>query len=341
MKPLVSILVPAYNAEPFIASTLRSALDQTWPNTEIIVVDDGSKDGTLSVARQFESSKLRVVSQANQGAAAARNHALSLSRGEFIQWLDADDLLASDKIARQMAVFEAGADRRTLLSSAWGSFYFRPARALFRENSLWCDLSPADWLVRKLGDNVFMQTGAWLVSRELTERAGQWDTRLLSDDDGEYFCRVILASREIRFIREARTMYRWSGPGSLNNIGSSRRKMHALLLSMRMHIDYLRSVEDSPRVRAACVRYLQTGLSRFFPESPDLMAEIEKLARDLGGQLEPVRFPWKYAWIESLFGSVAAKRVQGAYNHFKSKTLFEYDRVLSKLDPAPRKTSEN
>lgn len=341
MKALVSILIPAYNAGPFIAATLRSALNQTWPETEVIVVDDGSKDDTLPAARQFKSPKLRIVSQANQGAAAARNHALSLSRGEFIQWLDADDLLAPDKIARQMAVFEAGADRRTLLSSAWGSFYFRPARAVYRENSLWCDLSPADWLVRKLGDNVFMQTGAWLVSRELTERAGPWDTRMLSDDDGEYFCRVILASHEVRFIRDARALYRWSGPGSLNNIGTSRRKMEALLLSMKMHIDYLRSVEDSPRVRAACLKYLQTGLPRFFPEGRDLMVQLEDIARALGGELEPVCLTPKYAWIESMFGSAAAKRAQGTYNHIKSKALFEYDRLLSKLNPASQTLADN
>src|SRR5262249_15570247 len=95
--PLVSILIPAYNAEPWIADTLRSALAQTWPNTEIIVVDDGSRDETLKVARQFECAKLRVITHKNQGAAATRNVAFSLSRGEYIQWLDADDLLAPDK----------------------------------------------------------------------------------------------------------------------------------------------------------------------------------------------------------------------------------------------------
>ncbi|MGA9672632.1 MAG: glycosyltransferase, partial [Terracidiphilus sp.] len=75
MKPLVSILIPAYNAEKWISDTLRSALAQTYPHREIIVVDDGSKDGTLSVVQQFETDGIRVVSQANQGAAATRNAA--------------------------------------------------------------------------------------------------------------------------------------------------------------------------------------------------------------------------------------------------------------------------
>lgn len=77
MKPLVSILVPAYNAQEWLADTVRSAIGQTWDRKEIIIVDDGSKDQTLSIARQYESPSVRVVRQKNQGAAAARNTAFS------------------------------------------------------------------------------------------------------------------------------------------------------------------------------------------------------------------------------------------------------------------------
>lgn len=114
LEPLVSILIPAFNAEEWIADTLRSAIAQSWPRKEIIVVDDGSTDQTLTVARQFESDSVRVVTQENQGAAAARNKAFSLSSGEYIQWLDADDLLAPDKIARQMEVLDQCRTKRTL-----------------------------------------------------------------------------------------------------------------------------------------------------------------------------------------------------------------------------------
>src|ERR1700722_18018315 len=100
MKPLVSILIPAYNSEKWISDTLRSAIAQTWTHKEIIVVDDGSKDQTAAIARQFEADGVRVVTQKNQGAAAARNTAFGLSRGDYIQWLDADDLLSPDKISR-------------------------------------------------------------------------------------------------------------------------------------------------------------------------------------------------------------------------------------------------
>ena len=141
MKPLVSILIPAYNAAEWIAESLQSALQQTWENTEIIVVDDGSKDQTLAAARRFESSRVKVVTQKNQGAAAARNTCFSLSQGDYIQWLDADDLLGPDKIARQMAVLEQEGNKRTLLSSGWAHFIYRQNRAQFVPTALWCDLS--------------------------------------------------------------------------------------------------------------------------------------------------------------------------------------------------------
>ena len=181
MKPLVSILIPAYNAEPWIADTLRSALAQTWAGKEIIIVDDGSRDQTLSVARQFASEVVSVVTQENQGASAARNKALELCQGDYIQWLDADDLIAPDKIAKQVETSERCGNDRTLFSSAWGRFYYRIDKASFASTSLWCDLSPVEWLIRKLGQNLHMPPATWLVPRELTQAAGPWDTRLSLD----------------------------------------------------------------------------------------------------------------------------------------------------------------
>src|ERR1051326_7957528 len=100
MHPLVSLLIPAYDAERWIADTIRSALAQSWPSKEIIVVDDGSTDRTLQIAQGFASREVLVVTQPNQGASAARNRALSLCQGDYIQWLDADDLLSRSKIAK-------------------------------------------------------------------------------------------------------------------------------------------------------------------------------------------------------------------------------------------------
>ncbi len=234
MRPIVSILIPAYNVERWLADAIRSALGQTWPHKEIIVVDDGSRDRTLSVARQFASRGVSVVTQTNQGAAADRNRALSLSQGDYIQWLDADDVLATDKIAKQMEAAQEHQSKRVLFSSAWGAFMYRVSRAQFCPTPLWCDLSPVEWLLRKMGQNLHMQTATWLVSRELTEAAGPWDTRLSLDDDGEYFSRVVLASDAIRFAPDAKVFYRQPGFDRLSSIDRSDKKLESQFLSMRL-----------------------------------------------------------------------------------------------------------
>jgi len=332
MKPLVSILIPAFNAQEWITDTIKSAVGQTWPRKEIIVVDDGSRDQTLAIARQFASKEVSVVAHANQGAAAARNHAFSICQGDYIQWLDADDLLAPDKIARQMEAVDHGASKRMLLSSAWGRFMYRPQRANFVPTPLWCDLPPVEWLLRKMGQNVWMQTATWLVSRELTEAAGPWNTQLLGDDDGEYFCRVLLASNGTRFIPEARVFYRMSGTNSLSYIGRSDRKMEALFLSMQLHIGYLRSLEDSERVRAVCVRFLQDSLPWFYPDRLDIVKQAEQLAATLGGRLEVPRLSWKYAWIQKCFGWPLAKRAQILMRQRRGSMIRFWDKALSRFD---------
>jgi glycosyltransferase involved in cell wall biosynthesis len=332
MKPLVSILIPAFNAETWIADTLKSAIAQTWQRKEIIVVDDGSTDQTLTVARQFASKDLAVVTRENQGAASTRNHALSLSQGDYIQWLDADDLLSPDKVAKQMQASEECQGTRTLFSSEWGYFAYRNDRAEFSPTSLWRNLSPVEWLLRKMGENLHMQTATWLVSRELTGAAGLWDVRLLSDDDGEYFCRVILASDGIQFVPGAKVYYRITPSSRLSNVGMSDRKKYALLLSMQLHVSYIRSLEESDRVRAACMTYLQNWLLYFYPERPDLVKELEKLAASLGHQLEAPRLRRKYAWIRSLFGWGPAKFAQLALPQIKSSLLRSWDKTMYKFE---------
>ena len=330
MKPLVSILIPAFNASQWIAETITSALAQSWPRKEIIVIDDGSTDETLAIARRFSSNEVRVIAQSNQGAAATRNSLFALSRGDYIQWLDADDLLSPDKVALQMeaaAACRGGA--RTLYSSAWGHFMYRTSAAKFMPSPLWCDLTPAEWLIRKMVHDCHMQTATWLVTREQTEAAGPWDTRLLGDDDGEYFCRVKLQSQEIKFIPNAKVYYRMTNNSSrLSYIGRSHRKLEAQFLSMKLHIRYLRSVEDSPRSCAACVKYLQKYLAAFYLERSDIVEQMQELASQLGGRLKPPSARAKYTLIQKLLGWRAARSAQIVLPAIKWFLLRTWDKTL-------------
>jgi glycosyltransferase involved in cell wall biosynthesis len=309
-EPLVSILIPAHNSEDSIGDTLRSALGQTWLNTEIIVVDDGSTDRTAEVVRRFEADGVRLVLQRSQGASASRNKAFSLSHGDYIQWLDADDLLSPDKIATQVNWLITHGGKRTLVSCAWGKFLYRYYRAKFVPTALWCDLSPVEWLLRKMGQNIYMQTGSWLMSRELTEAVGPWDTRLTVDDDGEYFSRAIMASDGVQFVPEGKVYYRGPGFRSLSHIGESVTRRESQWLSMQLHVKYIRSLEDSERVRAACVRYLRESLIHFYPEQEEIVGQARELAKELGEDLGSPKLSWKYRWIDALFGFEAAKNTQ-------------------------------
>jgi glycosyltransferase involved in cell wall biosynthesis len=341
MDPLVSILIPAYNTERWIADTLGSAVRQTWARREIIVVDDGSSDRTLEIARSFSSPKVLVVSQENQGASAARNHALSLCQGDYIQWLDADDLLSPDKIQRQIACCFECENPGILFSGEWGYFACQPHKATFKPTPLWNDLSPVEWLIRKMRYNLHMQTATWLVSRELTQVAKPWDVRLVNDNDGEYFCRVILASSGIRFVPDAKVYYRIGPSRRLSVIGKSDKKKNTRFLSMKLHVQYLRSLEDSERVREACITYLQNWLINFYPERPDILRELDALAQSLGGRFATPELRWKYRWMIPFFGWSAAKSVQMEMPELKARASIALDYAMCQIEAQAQKITSD
>lgn len=111
MPPLVSVIIPAYNAAPWIADTVRSVLDQSFLDLEVIVVDDGSTDATASVLRTLTDPRLRVIQQKNGGVSSARNKGLDAASGTYIAFLDADDAMEHTNIAEKLeAISERGTD---------------------------------------------------------------------------------------------------------------------------------------------------------------------------------------------------------------------------------------
>ncbi len=173
-----------------------------------------------------------------------------------------------------------------------------------------------------------MQTATWLVSRELTKAAGPGTQGCLGDDDGEYFCRVLKASDGVRFVPEAKVYYRNVGPNRLSYALQSDKKLEAQFLSMQLHIHYLRSLEESERSRAACVRYLQNYMLDFCPERPDIVEQMEQMAASLGGRLEAPRASWKYYWIQKMFGWGTAKRALILLPSLKSTVIRHYDKIM-------------
>jgi GT2 family glycosyltransferase len=332
VNDLVSILIPAFNAEKWIGATIESALRQTWHAKEVIVVDDGSTDGTLSIARRYVAEGVVVDRHSNQGAASTRNRVFALSRGNYIQWLDADDILAPDKIEKQMAVLRAVEDRSAVCTCTWGHFYFRTGKARLKPSALWATQTPMAFMLARLQNCLFMPNMCWLASRELTSRIGPWNTSLTADDDGEFFTRLVLASSSVCFVPEAKAYYRISGRGSLSHIAGSERKLRSQFLSMELQIQHTLKASDSAETRAACLQCVQDFLPAVYPENDDLVRRAQALARELGGELRLAGAPQKYQWIERLCGVSTAKRVQSFWTGIRTTAESAWDARSFRLE---------
>ena len=302
VTPLVSILIPCYNAAPWLATTLESALAQTSASKEIIVVDDGSTDGSLALARTFADRGVRVIAQPNAGASAARNRALREARGDYFQFLDADDLLAPGKLAAQLALL-AQRPADNVASCAWGRFTTDAATARWVDEAVFCDFVPLDFLVLAGETGAMMHPSAWLVPRAVAVRAGAWDERLSLNDDGEYFSRVALASTGLAFCPapEARSYYRSGLPGSLSQQRGSRAR-ESQFRSLELITDRVLTIEDSPRTRRACAGYWRRYVHDFYPAPARLIRLAGTEVRRMGGTVGRPPMGGKTAALARLLG---------------------------------------
>lgn len=281
-NPLVSILIPAWNAAAWISETIESALAQTHPNIEIIIVDDGSRDTTLNRARGFESGKVKVVTQANAGASAARNHALRLAQGDFIQFLDADDLLSPRKIELQLADL-ANRPPLSVATCRWGRFEQNIANANFVDEKVFRDFVPIDFLLLHIGEACMMHPAAWLVPRSVQAKVEPWNENLTLNDDGEYFARVVSNSVGIAFTSDpnAASYYRSHRSSSLSG-RRSRVALASLELAAHHVAQLVMAQEDSPRSRQALANFWQYISYELYPEAASASRAAEARAATFG-----------------------------------------------------------
>lgn len=195
MSPFVSVIMPAYNARPYIGEAIRSVLDQDYPNLELIVVDDGSSDGTADEARLF-GERVRVYERTNGGPAAARNFGLSVAQGELIAFLDADDIWLPGKLAAQVSHLQAHPEigmvfSRFLFWYPEPNGKFAPPRIpkmgaaaseIVHEHSGWiyCPL---------LYDSIVTIISV-LIRRSVIETVGGFNEQLRTGEDYDYWLRV-------------------------------------------------------------------------------------------------------------------------------------------------------
>ena len=319
-QPLVSICIPAYKAEKWIKQTIESALSQTWENKEIIVVDDGSNDSTLAIVNNFKSESIKVVSQKNNGACSARNLALTIAQGDYIQWLDADDILDPNKIEIQLLSSDLNPKSRMLHTSSWAFFYYCLSRSKLMRSPLWHDLNPFDWFKIHLGEGYMMPNHSWLVSRGLCELAGPWNERLKVNQDGEYFCRVVLASEFIKFHPEARCYYRKGNPYSISR---RNRSLKELSYSNNLCVDHLLNFRNDNVSREIAIKFLRSFVSKFYDDNSEIIKENQKRITDLGGNPNIILESIKHKYFRKIFGKKITDFIKSMiwYNKIKIERL--------------------
>lgn len=216
---LVSVLIPVYNASKYLEATLDSLLKQTYPFLEIIIIDDHSTDDSWQIISKFSETQKRILSYKNKmkGAASARNYAFSLSKGDFIQYLDADDILHPEKIKKQLDYLANYNFKSNLLIGCQWRFFttnienlYGPVCPLLVEKQT--IYSNRDWLILR-PDMALM---GWLFSRSQIESVNGWNEDLTRNDDGDLLYRIIWRIKEIHVIPKLLVYYRREDTMSLS-----------------------------------------------------------------------------------------------------------------------------
>lgn len=188
VSTLVSVIIPCFNAERWLSEAIESCLNQTYPNLEIIVIDDGSTDRSLEIIQSY-GDRIIWEHTHHQGGNHARNRGFALSRGQFIQYLDADDYILPSKIETQVKLLE-----KTGTDIAYGDWRFQnhlPDGRIVFEEGRYCGEQP-HVLRGLLSDSWWVAVSALLYRREAIEKGNGWDETLWATQDRDFFLEAVL-----------------------------------------------------------------------------------------------------------------------------------------------------
>ncbi|MEA5463860.1 glycosyltransferase [Leptothoe sp. PORK10 BA2] len=185
--PLISVVIPAYNCEDSISSTLHSVFQQTYVTIEIIVINDGSTDETLTVLKRFQDSRLHIVTQSNAGVSASRNRGINMAKGDFIAFLDSDDLWLPHKLADQMIALQSKS--QAAVAYSWTDYIDQDGH--FLRQGYYCNFEGNVHQRLLLGS--FLESGSNpLIRRTALESVGGFDESLSTCEDWDLWIRLAL-----------------------------------------------------------------------------------------------------------------------------------------------------
>ena len=283
MTELVSIIIPSYNAAETIRETLGSACGQTWENLEIILVDDGSIDATVEIAKAYQDTRITVIQSKNGGACRARNIGIHTAKGDYIQFLDADDLFDNSKIELQIQALQMAGIERAVAYGPWREFRDSTSQmtSLGFSEGMHFD-QPMKWLLASLEAGFYLPPHCWLIPTTLVKLAGDWDERLKQNQDGEFFSRVLEVASSVRWVSDAQSYYRRGDSGSVSN-RRGRIYTESLLLAANMIRDRVLEYlgDDHSRRSTISALYLRI-LYRTDPSDREMVEEVWSEIRKLG-----------------------------------------------------------
>ena len=274
MQPLISICMPAYNAELYIAEAIRSVIDQTYKNWELIIVNDGSTDHTQDIVAEFEINKrINSFVITNGGAARARNIAYNHCRGDYILFFDADDILSLNFLQTQLAKALANPDASVLAD--WGRFYNNESATVAVEPVMYSELAFDEWINDYwYNGNPMTNPGRALLPKTLIEKAGLWNESLSLNDDLEFFTRIMLHAKKIIFNHEAVLAYRSGVSGLSSHIGKD--AFNSLFISIELSLKMaLNRYGNRDMVRKSCANMWQGFIYDVYPLHPDLIKKAQ------------------------------------------------------------------
>lgn len=190
----ISVVIPCYNAEKYIAECIHSVMNQSYLPIEIICINDGSTDRTLPLLKQLQEKYpcLIVIDSENKGASKARNVGLAIAKGDIIQFLDADDMIASDKFEKQIKCFAADVD---MIVSDWVEMDSKLDRVLATTNFREIEQNPLETVIKKI-----VITGNPLYKTRVAKAIGGYNEHLKSAQDWDFHIRLVLANCRIKYV---------------------------------------------------------------------------------------------------------------------------------------------
>ncbi len=302
---MVSILIPCHNAERFVGEAIRSALAQSWAEKEVIVVDDGSTDGSLDVIRSF-GERIRWETGPNRGGNAARNRLLDLATGEWLQYLDADDFLLPSKIEAQMRFIQEHPE----VDVAYGPSVMQYEQEGAARQEILPIPEPRDpWALLALWK--LPQTGSPLWRKAAVVGVGGWSADQPVCQEHELYLRLLKSGKSFAYVDDAGSVYRQWSDGTVCRRDVPNTYRHRLAITREAEDFLLEHGEMTPlrrrafdRAYLACARIIWTFDRSWASE---IMAHVEKAN---GGRFRPEReqVPGMYRSLYRLFGFHTAER---------------------------------